>query len=90
MAGLLQAPEDEVMAALADGGLAFLDPADHRWKTADEYLSGNVKTKLKQALLSGTGYGRNVDALQRVQPEDRNSPTNTVVVSKTADVQHRL
>jgi len=70
MAGLLQAPEDEVMAALADGGLAFLDPADRRWKTSDEYLSGNVKTKLKQALFSGTDYGRNVEALQRVQPED--------------------
>ena len=70
MAGLLQAPEDEVMAALTDGGLAFLDPVDHRWKTADEYLSGNVKTKLQQALLSGPDYGRNVDALQRVQPED--------------------
>ena len=70
MAGLLEAPEQEVMEALSDGGLVFLDPSEHAWKTADEYLSGNVKTKLKQAVLSGSVYRRNVAALERVQPED--------------------
>jgi N12 class adenine-specific DNA methylase/predicted RNA methylase len=70
MAGLLQAPEREVMEALAESGLAFFDPEDRAWKTADDYLSGNVKTKLKQAVLSGAEYRRNVDALERVQPED--------------------
>lgn len=70
MAGLLQASEDEVMAALANAGLVYMNPAQRRWETADEYLSGNVKAKLKQALLSGTDCARNVQALQRVQPED--------------------
>ncbi|MBI5720668.1 MAG: DEAD/DEAH box helicase [Burkholderiales bacterium] len=70
MADLLQAPEQEVLDALADGGLVFLDPDDRAWKTADDYLSGNVKTKLKQAVLSGPAYRGNVAALERVQPED--------------------
>jgi N12 class adenine-specific DNA methylase len=51
-------------------GQVFLDPADGQWKTADEYLSGKVKEKLKQALLSATAFRRNVRPLERVQPED--------------------
>jgi len=70
MAGLLEAPEAEVMATLASAGHIFRDPMDGNWKTADDYLSGNVKTKLKQAVLSGPAYRHNVDALERVQPED--------------------
>jgi len=70
MAQLLSAPENEVLAALSEAGHIFLDPADASWKTADEYLSGNVKDKLKQAELSGPAMRRNVEALRRVQPED--------------------
>ena len=70
MAGLLSAPESTVVEALAEAGQVFLDPADEEWKTADDYLSGNVKVKLKQAVLSGAACGRNVHALERVQPED--------------------
>jgi N12 class adenine-specific DNA methylase len=70
MAKLLSAPEDAVTAALAEAGHIFLDPADEDWKTADEYLSGNVKVKLGQARMGGTAYQRNVEALERVQPED--------------------
>ncbi len=70
MAELLQAPKQEVMATLAGGGLVFMDPADRTWKTADDYLSGNVKQKLKQAALSGADYRCNVAALERVQPDD--------------------
>jgi N12 class adenine-specific DNA methylase len=70
MAGLLAAPEAEVLAALADAGHIFQDPVDGSWKTADDYLSGNVKTKLKQAALSGPAYRRNIEALEKVQPED--------------------
>ncbi|MDF3831449.1 DEAD/DEAH box helicase [Cupriavidus basilensis] len=70
MAGLLSAPESAVLAALAEAGHIFRDPADAEWKTADEYLSGNVKAKLKQAVLSGSTYQRNIDALEQVQPED--------------------
>ncbi|MFS9669808.1 hypothetical protein, partial [Klebsiella pneumoniae] len=42
MAQLLSAPEDEVLATLSEAGQIFLDPADDAWKTADDYLSGNV------------------------------------------------
>ncbi|EWS56831.1 DEAD/DEAH box helicase family protein [Methylibium sp. T29] len=70
MARLLSAPEQAVLDALAEAGQVFLDPADSRWKTADEYLSGNVKEKLKQALLSGAACRRNIEALEQVQPED--------------------
>lgn len=67
---MLSAPEDEVLAALSEAGQIFLDPADRAWKTSDDYLSGNVKEKLKQAVLSGPSVRRNVEALERVQPED--------------------
>lgn len=70
MAGLLAAPEDAVIQALYEEGQIFRDPADGEWKTADDYLSGNVKAKLKQAALSGSAYQRNIDALEQVQPQD--------------------
>ena len=70
MAGLLAAPEDAVLQALTEAGQIFLDPADSEWKTADDYLSGNVKAKLKQAVMSGSAYRRNINALEQVQPED--------------------
>lgn len=70
MAQLLSAPEDEVLATLSEAGQIFHDPADAAWRTADEYLSGNVKEKLKQAELSGKAFRRNVEALKGVQPED--------------------
>lgn len=70
MARLLSAPEASVLEALAEDGQVFLDPAAGGWKTADEYLSGNVREKLKQAELSGNACRRNIDALQKVQPED--------------------
>ncbi len=70
MARLLSAPEQAVLEALAEDGQIFLDPADGEWKTSDDYLSGNVRQKLKQAELSGAACRRNIDALQNVQPED--------------------
>ncbi|MDP3326411.1 MAG: DEAD/DEAH box helicase, partial [Hydrogenophaga sp.] len=70
MAGLLAAPEDAVLLALTEAGQIFLDPADSEWKTADDYLSGNVKAKLKQAVMSGSAYRRNIAALEQVQPDD--------------------
>jgi N12 class adenine-specific DNA methylase len=51
-------------------GPGFPGPGRREWKTADDYLSGNVKAKLKQAVLSGSTYQRNIDALEQVQPED--------------------
>ena len=70
MATLLNAPEQAVLQALTDGAHIFRDPADGSWRTADEYLSGNVKQKLQQAELSGPAHRHNVEALQRVQPDE--------------------
>lgn len=70
MGQLLSAPPQAVLGALAQRGLVFLDPADGQWKTADDYLAGEVKAKLRQALAAGPQAARNVAALERVQPED--------------------
>ena len=43
------------------------------WETADAYLSGNVRAKLKSAQAAAgldTDYARNVEALTAVQPDD--------------------
>ena len=70
MGRLVLAAPDAVLGTLSNRGLVFLDPEDGLWKTADEYLSGEVKTKLRQALAAGADFARNVAALERVQPED--------------------
>jgi N12 class adenine-specific DNA methylase len=62
---------DAVEAALA--GTVFLDPATGQWTTKDDYLSGNVKDKLKVARAAAKKNSRlqpNVEALEAVQPED--------------------
>ena len=61
-------------------GLIYPDPAEYNpenrnegWKTADEYLSGNVRKKLRvaQAYANANGelFAANVEALEKVQPE---------------------
>lgn len=59
----------EVIAELADEGLIFQDPETAEWVQEDEYLSGNVKAKLKN-VQHRDGYERNVAALKKVQPKD--------------------
>ncbi|NUQ50791.1 MAG: helicase, partial [Phycisphaerae bacterium] len=68
IAGLYGKPEQQVSAEL--GELVYDDPESKQWKTADEYLSGNVRHKLAVAERGGARYARNVEALRRVQPED--------------------
>jgi N12 class adenine-specific DNA methylase len=66
MAQLTGMDEAALIAEL--DGLIFLDPVSDGWQTADEYLSGNVREKLKTAELSGNAS--NIRALQAVIPED--------------------
>lgn len=68
IASLSGKAEDRVIAELGD--LIFLDPNDRDWKTADDYLSGNVREKLTLAQRSGPQFIRNAEALAAVQPED--------------------
>lgn len=58
-------------AAGALGDLIYQDPNGRQWKTADDYLSGNVVQKLEEAreiAKSEPLYLRNVAALEKVQP----------------------
>ena len=71
MAQLSGKEQDELIEELT--GVIFLDPVLNEWQTADEYLSGNVREKLRQAQKAAEdspGYLPNVEALQAAQPKD--------------------
>jgi N12 class adenine-specific DNA methylase len=68
IAALYGKPPPQITAELGD--LIFLDPESKTWQTADAYLSGDVRAKLKAAEHAGPDYARNAEALRRVQPED--------------------
>jgi N12 class adenine-specific DNA methylase len=68
IAALYGKPPPQIIAELGD--LIFLDPESNSWQTADAYLSGDVRAKLKTAERVGADYARNAEALSRVQPED--------------------
>ena len=55
-------------------GTLFHDPALDKWVVSDDYLSGDVKSKLLDAEhaveLGNDEYKDNVEALKKVQPED--------------------
>ena len=72
MAQLTGKDEDALASDLR--GVIFRNPENKRWETADEYLSGNVREKLRiaqsaQNLFEGD-YAGNVEALQAAQPRD--------------------
>ena len=61
----------EVHEELANEQLIFRSPNGESWIPATEYLSGNVREKLRQARVaasSDTAYRRHVEALEKVQP----------------------
>lgn len=75
-------------------GLIFADPAEYDennpcagWKTADEYLSGNVRAKLRKArnLLQENAelFAPNVEALEKVQPKDLDASEIAVRIGTT-------
>ncbi len=70
IAGLTNKTEEQVTKELSDEGLIFKEPGSDKWIQEDEYLSGNVKQKLKDAEEGGTEYEKNVTALKKVQPKD--------------------
>lgn len=64
---------DERDARQQLGTLVFEEPGTSRLVPAAEYLSGNVRTKLTEALAAAaqdTRFALNVDALSAVQPRD--------------------
>ena len=71
MSQLTGKSEDDLIDEL--NGVIFLDPVYGNWQTADEYLSGNVRQKLReaeQAAQDSPGYLPNVEALRQAQPKD--------------------
>ena len=73
MAELLGTPEDFGRITEELRGVIFQDPSDQNWKTADEYLSGNVRNKLQIAKLAAANdptFAVNVEALTAAQPKD--------------------
>ena len=71
MASLCGKSEDEIIDELR--GVIFLNPANDTWETGDEYLSGNVRDKLRAAQSAAErdpAYQVNVEYLKRVQPKD--------------------
>ncbi|OPH81390.1 Eco57I restriction-modification methylase domain-containing protein [Nitrobacter vulgaris] len=73
IAELLHRDTEDVVAEL--GSAIFRDPTDGSWHTADSYLSGPVRDKLKAAEAAAAldpSYERNVITLQGVQPADLN------------------
>ncbi|MBI5765464.1 MAG: DEAD/DEAH box helicase family protein [Planctomycetes bacterium] len=68
IAELYGKPEERVVTELGD--LIYHDPESKQWKTADDYLSGNVRARLAAAEKAGRAYSQNAEALRRVQPED--------------------
>ena len=79
MAELLGTPGDYERITTELSGVIFKDPAadaddpEAGWQTADEYLSGNVRDKLRMAQLAVESHPEfkvNVDALTKAQPKD--------------------
>ncbi|MGE3804462.1 MAG: DEAD/DEAH box helicase family protein [Gemmataceae bacterium] len=68
IAALYGQPEEQIIRELGD--LIYHDPESQTWQTADVYLSGNVRAKLRAVLEAGLAHGRNAEALRLVQPED--------------------
>ena len=71
MAKLCGKSEDEVAAELQ--GVIFRVPGKDHYITADEYLSGNVREKLREAEAAAkndTAFNINVEELRAAQPRD--------------------
>ncbi len=71
MADLLRKSPNEFLLELK--GLVYRNPQTEQWDTDDQYLSGDVRTKLSEARMAAStdvAYNENVTALEAVQPED--------------------
>ena len=78
MAQLLGTPDEYDAIKTELRGVIFKDPMgpndpEAGWQTADEYLSGDVRSKLRIAEMSAkhdSSFNINVEALQKAQPKD--------------------
>lgn len=70
IAGQLGMGEDAVKHEIIESGLGFEDPTSRQMEVSYQYLSGNVREKLKQAEANNENgeYDKNIKALQEVVP----------------------
>lgn len=72
IADLLNVTEADAIKQILSAGIAFENPSGGL-ETADEYLSGDVRSKLETAKAAAKvdeKYKSNIDALESVQPKD--------------------
>ena len=65
---------DEVQKQLVQSGHVFQNPSTGAFETRDEYLSGSVRRKLREARAAADvdpAFRKNVEELEKVQPEDK-------------------
>lgn len=70
MAKLANKAEEEIIKDLA--GVIFKNPVTEQWEPSDEYLSGNVREKLKIAIefvKNHPEYKINIEYLKKIQPK---------------------
>lgn len=68
------------------GGVIYKNPLTDEWETADEYLSGNIREKLKIASTYAENhpeYVVNVQALKQVQPKELDASEIEVRIGAT-------
>lgn len=72
IAGQLGEPTEEIRRDIIDNGYGFEDPLTKQLELSYQYLSGNVREKLRQAQENNENglYDGNIKALQEVLPMD--------------------
>jgi N12 class adenine-specific DNA methylase len=63
---------EQIQKELLEGAIAYDNPATGLWETAERYLSGNVRDKLRiaqQAAESDKRFDKHVKALKAIQPD---------------------
>lgn len=72
LATQLGKPREDVKQEIVESGLGFVDPTTGQMEVSYEYLSGNVREKLRQAReaneAAGGAYDANIKALEAVVP----------------------
>nr|MCR5776406.1 DEAD/DEAH box helicase family protein [Lachnospiraceae bacterium] len=84
MAELTGKSEAEITEELM--GVIFKNPITEKWETADEYLSGNIREKLKTAedyAAHDPEYAVNVTALEKVLPKELDASEIEVRIGAT-------
>jgi len=73
IAKMSNSAEDQVIASLSESSQIFITPAGI-WQARDEYLSGNVRQKVREAIDAKEqgveGMDRNIEQLQAIMPKD--------------------